>query len=285
LAAEAGLTRREVLALAAARLREAGVQDSRREALRILADHLGEAPGAVLSDQDRPVDLAGAAVFDRLIARRAAGEPLAHVTGLAGFRRLILRSDRRALIPRPETEGLVDLLLERCSSGAIADIGTGSGCLALALADEGRFRLVVGVDQSRDALDLARENIELTGLDVALVRGDLTSAFGEGRLDAVVSNPPYLAQGEYHALDPSVRTWEPASALVSGADGLHATSLLLVDACRAVKAGGWIALEVDSNRAGETARRALVSGWETADIHEDLYGRERYLLARRSDRL
>lgn len=276
-------TRGALLARATARLREAGVGEPRREALRILADHLGESTGAVLAGRDSPIEAADLARLEQLVARRAAGEPLPYVTGVAGFRRLTLRCDCRALIPRPETEGLVDLVLERCASGRIADIGTGSGCLALALADEGSFARVVGVDRSREALNLARENIELTSLSVSLVCGDLTSAFGGSSLDAVVSNPPYLASGEYESLDPSVRAWEPAAALVSGEDGLAATCRLLADAHRVVRAGGWIALEVDASRAGETAGCARASGWEAVAIHEDLYGRERYLLARRSD--
>ena len=277
------MTRGSMLDRAAARLREAGVGEARREALRILADHLGESVGALLADRDSPVSPADLTRIDRLVARRAAGEPLAYVTGMAGFRRLTLRCDRRALIPRPETEGLVDLVLERCTGGTIADIGTGSGCLALALADEGSFARVIGVDRSREALSLARDNVALTSLDLALVCGDLTSAFGEGTFDAVVSNPPYLTRGEYDSLDASVRAWEPASALVSGEDGLLAPRRLLADALRAVRAGGWIVLEVDASRAGETARCARASGWEAVDIHKDLYGRERYLLARRSD--
>jgi release factor glutamine methyltransferase len=283
LATEAAGTRGSLLARATLRLREAGVAEPRREALRILADHLGESPGAVLADKAAPIEPADLARLEQLVSRRAAGEPLPYVTGVAGFRRLALRCDHRALIPRPETEGLVDLVLERCTGGTIADIGTGSGCLALALADEGSFSLVVAVDRSREALGLARENVALTALGVTLVRGDLTSAFGDSSLDAVVSNPPYLATGEYESLDPSVRAWEPAAALVSGEDGLEATRRLLADARRAVGAGGWIALEVDASRAGETARCARASGWEAVDIHEDLYGRERYLLARRSD--
>jgi len=278
-------TPRELLARATIRLRQAGVQDPRREAVRILADLRGTSPGAVLSGQEQSVEPAEVVAYDRLIARRAAGEPLAYVTGLAGFRQLTLHADRRALIPRPETEGLVALLLERCSGGVVADIGTGSGCIALSLAEEGRFQSVVGVDQSAGALALARENAALTGLRVDLVRGDLTSAFAGECLDAVISNPPYLAQAEYDSLDSSVRDWEPASALVSGDDGLRATRLLLADAFRAVRAGGWIGLEVDSNRAGESVRLALASGWEAAEILDDLYGRERYMLARRSNGL
>lgn len=276
-------TRDSLLARATARLREAGVAEPRREALRILADYLGESVGAVLAHRGGPIDRADLARLDQRVARRAAGEPLPYVTGVAGFRRLTLRCDRRALIPRPETEGLVDLVLERCAGGIIADIGTGSGCLALALADEGHFARVVAVDRSREALSLARENSVSTSLGISLVCGDLTSAFGNGSMDAVVSNPPYLSCGEYESLDPSVRAWEPAAALVSGEDGLVATSRLLAEALRVVRAGGWIALEVDASRAGETARCAQSLGWEAVDIHDDLYGRERYLLARRSD--
>jgi release factor glutamine methyltransferase len=283
LATEAPGTRASLLASATARLREAGIGEPRREALRILADHLGESAGAVLAHRDAPLAPADLARLDQMIARRAAGEPLPYVTGVAGFRRLMLRCDRRALIPRPETEGLVDLVLERCTSGTLADIGTGSGCLALAFADEGSFARIIGVDRSREALSLARENIGLTALRVSLVCGDLTSALGDSSLDAVVSNPPYLAIGEYESLEPSVRAWEPAAALASGEDGLVATRRLLTDALRVVRAGGWIALEVDASRAGDTARSAWASGWEAVDIHEDLYGRERYLLARRSD--
>ena len=121
--AESGLSRRELLTRAASRLRRAGAQDPRREALRILADHLGVSPGEVLSAQELPVGPADAVAVGRLIERRAAGEPLAYVTGLAGFRRLTLHVDRRALIPRPETEGLVDLVLQRSRGGARQDDG------------------------------------------------------------------------------------------------------------------------------------------------------------------
>jgi release factor glutamine methyltransferase len=265
------------------RLREAGLEDPRREALRIWADYRELTPGAALADQATPVGPDQVEAYERLIGRRAAGEPLAYVTGWTGFRHLTLRSDRRALIPRPETEGLIDLLLERCPGGRVADIGTGTGCLALSLADEGRFEVIVGVDRSAAALELAAQNRRMTGLGVALVRGDLTSPFGRATLDAVVSNPPYLAEREWQVLDPSVRDWEPVAALTSGEDGLEATTQLLADAIRAVRAGGWIALEVDAARAGETARRAGRAGWTSVTIHQDLYGRERYLLAQRSE--
>ena len=154
--------------------------------------------------------------------------------------------------------------------------------LALSLATEGGFEGVTALDISADALALAEENRATAGARVHLVRGDLCGPLGAGALDAVVSNPPYLTAGEYAALDPSVKRWEPAAALVSGSDGLQATSRLLHDARAVLRAGGWLALEVDCTRAAAAAALAGALGWTDVAIHADLFGRERYLLARRS---
>jgi release factor glutamine methyltransferase len=237
----------------------------------------------VLLARDDGAAPAAAERFGAAVARRAAGEPLAFVTGRAGFRRLVLACDRRALIPRPETELLVELALERVQHGRAVDVGTGTGCIALSLAAEGRVGEVVAIDRSADALALAAENRRRSGLRVSLVRGDLASALGPGSADLVVSNPPYLTEAEWAALDPSVRDWEPRLALPSGADGLAATGALLEDARRVVRPGGWLALEVDAARAAEVARRASALGWTAVAVHRDLYGRERYVLARRSE--
>jgi release factor glutamine methyltransferase len=276
-------SRRALLADATAGLTAAGLGSARREALRIWADLLGEHPADAILWPDGVIDQAAAAAFLAAVDRRAAGEPLAHVTGRADFRTLTLRSDTRGLIPRPETEGLVDLLLPRVRGGRAADIGTGSGCLALSLALEGEFSQVVGVDQSAEALALARENRRLTGGAVALVRGDLCGPLRGAAFDALVSNPPYLTIGEYAVLDRSVRDWEPRSALESGRDGLEATTRLLDEARTVLRPGGWLAMEVDAGRAAESARRAGALGWTDVAIHADLFGRERYLLARRSE--
>jgi release factor glutamine methyltransferase len=221
--------------------------------------------------------------FRRAVERRAAGEPLAHVTGTMQFRHLTLASDRRALIPRPETEGLVDLALARVTEGCAADIGTGSGCIALALAAEGAFELVVGIDRSPDALALARWNREWTGLPVALVQGDLCAPLAPRGYDLIVSNPPYLTEAEHAALDPAVRDWEPAEALASGADGLDATRRLLAQALRPLRPGGWLVIELDGARAAQAEVLAREAGWEFVEVHEDLFGRARYLAARRSE--
>jgi len=281
---EAAATVAALLEAAATRLRHAGTTDPRREAWRIWAD-LEEAAGR------RPNPAAREEIasrdsrkrYEEAVARRVAGEPLAYVTGVAGFRRLTLRSDRRALIPRPETEGLVDLMLARAPGGRIADAGTGSGCIALALADEGRYDLVIATDRSREALGLARENQSRTGLPILLVLGDLLSAFRARSLDAVVSNPPYLTEAEYDALEGAVRDWEPREALASGRDGLAATRLVIEQAARVTRRGGWLGLEVDATRAPDVAQLASESGWIDATVHMDLFDRARYVLARRSE--
>jgi release factor glutamine methyltransferase len=277
-----GLSRGALIAEGAAVLRPVGRESARREALRIWTDLFGEdSATALLTAEDATPPRAEA--YREAVRRRAAGEPLAHVTGWAGFRHLLLRSDRRALIPRPETEGLVDLVLARVRAGRVADVGTGTGCIAMSLATEGGFDAVVGIDLSGDALALADTNRRLTGARVRLVRGDLTGPLRPGSLDALVSNPPYLTAGEHASLDPSVRDWEPSSALAGGTDGLEAINRLLEDGRTVLRPGGLLALEVDSARAGECARRAGAFGWADVAIHADLFGRERYLLGRRSD--
>lgn len=280
---ETAITLRGLLAEAAGRLRAAGIEAPAREALRIWADLWGREPGAALMENPA-VAPEEAGRFAAAVERRAAGEPLAYVTGWAGFRRLVLRADRRALIPRPETEGLVDLVLARAPAGRVADVATGGGCIALSLATEGRYRAVVGVDRSSEALALARENRALVGAPVELVRGDLTGALASGAFDAVVSNPPYVSEAEYAALPESVRAWEPREALESGPDGMAATTALLDDARRVLRPGGWLVVEVDARRADAAARLAGRLGWTAVEVRMDLFGRERYLLARRSEK-
>jgi release factor glutamine methyltransferase len=265
------------------RLRLAGIPEPRREALSLWAELARVSPAEALVDGHLPVGPKRAAEFQRAVQRRAAGEPLAHVTGWIGFRHLFLRSDSRALIPRPETEGLVELLLSRVQSGVVADIGTGNGCIALSLAREGAFSRVVGIDCSSAALALARVNSQIVGTEVDFVRADLCAGFRRGAFDAVISNPPYLTGAEYAQLDSSVRSWEPGLALVSGLDGLEATGRLIREVRDVLRGGGWLALEVDCTRSRVVAGLAAEHGWCDVSIHMDLFGRERYLLARRSD--
>ncbi|HJS47238.1 MAG TPA: peptide chain release factor N(5)-glutamine methyltransferase [Gemmatimonadales bacterium] len=249
---------------ARARLAAAGVADAVREA-RWLAE-------AAAEPRAEP--------FERLVARRCEGEPLAYVTGVAGFRRLLLHVDRRVLIPRPETEGLVELVLGEVPEGRVADVGTGSGCVALALADEGRYAEVTATDASPGALAVARDNAFRLGLRVAFLEGDLLAPLTGRRFDAVVSNPPYLSDREYAGLDPSVRDWEPADALASGPEGMDHTRRLLAGAGALLVPDGMLALEVDERRAAGTAAQAEAAGWRQVTMHDDPFGRARYVLAR-----
>ena len=266
----------------ARRLRQAGVAEPRREAIRIWASVTNGNAADVTLRGEQLVDGVTETRYERAVARRSAGEPLAHVAGKIGFRKLELISDARALIPRPETEGLVDLLLERVRTGRIVDVGTGSGCIALSLLHEGSFDDVVAVDRSGAALALAKLNCESTGLWPRLVEGDMCEPLKERAFDALVSNPPYLTEAEYRDLDPSVRQWEPELALVSGTDGMSATRRLLDEGRDVLSPGGWLALEVDCTRAAAMAALAEALGWQNVSVHVDLFGRERYLLARRS---
>jgi release factor glutamine methyltransferase len=272
-----------LLAPARARLAEAGIERPADEAIRLWSGLWRVSTSEAYLARQEAVTAEAAAQFERAVERRAAGEPLAYVVGWTGFRRLEIATDRRALIPRPETEGVVDLLLARQRTGVVADIGTGSGCLALALADEGDLTAVHAVDASTDALALAAATAATLGLPVQFQAGDLCAPIPDAALDALVSNPPYLTEAEYAGLDPSVKAWEPAEALVSGIDGLAHTRRLLDEGRRVVRPGGWMVIEVDSQRAAASAATARHFGWVGVEVHPDLFGRERYLIARRSE--
>ena len=271
------------LEAAATRLRSAGIEEPRREAERLWGGLRREGRSAAIVARGEPLTTEDDRVFAMAVQRRASGEPLAYVTGWCGFRLLELRIDRRALIPRPETEMLVELLLGRVSGGTIADIGTGSGCIALSLLAEGRFGRVIALDRSRAALDLARENAALVGSWPLFVLGDLATSLAADSCEAIVSNPPYLTVAEHDALEPAVRDWEPADALASGPDGMEATRALLTDGLRVVRPGGSIALELDASRARIAGESANAAGWTNVSVINDLFGRERYLLAQRSE--
>lgn len=271
---------RAVLDRASQRLAAAHLTEPRREATHIYAAVGGMTPGAVwLASQEPPT--ADVARFEAAVANRAAGVPFAYAVGQAAFRTLTLQLDRRALIPRPETEGLVDLVLARVTPGGLAaDIGTGSGCLALALAVEGRFDRVVAIERSAAAAALARANVAhiMPRVPVDVVEGDLLQPLAGRRWRAIVSNPPYLTAAEYDELDAMVRDFEPREALISGADGLEATRRLLQGAAGLLEAGGVLALEIDERRAHQVQALGEQAGLAVA-IHEDLFGKPRYALA------
>lgn len=271
----------ELLASASDILAAAGLPEPRRDALRIFADGAGTTPGEVQLARAAVVAAPRAEAFVAAVRRRAAGAPLAYVTGRAGFRHLELSVDERVLIPRPETEGIVDLVVQHGGVGAIADVGTGSGCIALSLRAETSARSVLAIDRSAGALAVARGNMQALGLHVTLVRGDLTTMVATGSLDVLVSNPPYIARDEYLALEPGVRDFEPRQALESGTDGLEATTRLLQDGRRVLRPSGLLVLELDASRAAVVGHAAASLGWDGITVQADLFGRARYLVARR----
>jgi len=226
------------------------------------------------------------------VAKRIQGAPLAYAVGRACFRHLTLDVDERVLIPRPETEQLVDLVLDELSAaegGVAIDVGTGSGAIAIALAAEGHFSRVYATDISRDAVEVARHNVEiskaLVRAPVDVLHGSLLGPLLDVRARAVVSNPPYIALGEAASLPASVRDWEPAVALFSGNDGLRATAQLVRQAADVLAPGSLLALEVDARRSSLVAE--LVSRerrFHAIRMELDLTGRERFVLARRQER-
>jgi release factor glutamine methyltransferase len=275
------------LTAAARTLAGAGYADPRREALCIGAIVVGVTPGHLWLHRDQVLDAGVDERLGRAVAARAGGAPVAYATGRASFRTVQLACDRRALIPRPETEGLVDLVLkgmgdrESGKGGLAADLGTGTGCLALALAVEGPFEGVIAVERDAAAAALARENVARVAppIPVEVREGDWLEPLGDGRYRVIVANPPYLTEAEWAALDPAVRDHEPRAALSSGPDGLDATRAVLAGAAGRLTADGVLALEIDERRAEAVRDLAGAMGWRRVAIHDDLFGRPRYAVA------
>ncbi|MGH7614727.1 MAG: peptide chain release factor N(5)-glutamine methyltransferase [Gemmatimonadales bacterium] len=273
-----------LLESAAATLVRSGVPEPRREVVALWSTLAGCSPGAVWIERDGPAAPALVEDFQEAVARRAAGMPAPYATGRAAFRTLELAVDRRALIPRPETEGLVELALRWAAGkpgGVVADVGTGTGCIALALAIEGRFERIIATDRSLEAAALARENVARVrpGVPVEVRVGHLLAPLPAERCRVIVANPPYLTEGEWAALDPGVREFEPKAALASGPDGLAATRALLAGARAVLEPGGLLALEIDERRHAAVRALAHDAGWSHVNIHRDLFGRPRYALA------
>lgn len=224
----------------------------------------------------------------RAARSRASGMPIQYATGRAAFRHITLTVDRSVLIPRPETELLVDIVLARhtINGGTLADIGTGSGAIAIALAMEGRFDRVIATDISESALKMAEMN---AASNAARLRcridfraGSMLDPLLGEELDVLVSNPPYIRDSEMAELPPDVRDWEPRTALASGHDGLEATRRILQEAPAVLVSGGLIALEVDARRAGASADILRHDDRYTGvEIIADLAGRPRFIAATR----
>jgi release factor glutamine methyltransferase len=269
------LTLAEVLKGATEYLAGRGIDTARVDAELLLARALGLSRIELYTQHDRPLTDAERTVARELVQRRGQREPLAYVLGDWDFRRLTLKTDRRALVPRPETEIVVErclALLEGVDTPRIADVGTGTGAIALALKQERPDAVVVATDISPDALELARENAAANELDVRFVQADLLEGI-DGPLDLVVSNPPYVGAEELDALEPEVREWEPRGALVDDGQTLR----LARDAQSVLT--GWLVLEVHEERAQALSDELAKLGYQGVSIGLDLAGRERVLEA------
>jgi len=274
-------------------LDEKGVESSRLDAEHLLAHALETTRLQLYLEYDRPLTPDELDRYRPLLRRRAAREPLQYVLGQVGFRDLELATDPRALIPRPETEVLVEAVLEWAREEGradlvAADVGTGSGCIALALATEGPMREVWAGDIAAPALALASENVERVDppVPVHLHQGrGLTFVPGDVKLDVVVSNPPYVRDDEGASLAPEIRDHEPADALFAGADGLAVIRTLIREVGARLRPGGLLALEIGAEQ-GEAVTGLLEDSRVFIDVglRADLAGRPRVITAvRRTD--
>jgi release factor glutamine methyltransferase len=268
-------TRSDALAAAGDALAAAGVDSPRLDAELLLAAASGVDRTAIAAEPEAGIDPPAARAFGAFVRRRVAREPVAYILGRRGFRRLELRVDGRALIPRPETELLVEVALE-LRPRRVLDVGTGSGAVALAVAEELPEAEVVATDLSLPALDLARENAERLGL-ASPVRFEHGTAPPGERFDLVLANLPYVREREWVELAPEITRYEPREALVAGPDGLEAIRSLLAapPECDA------IALEVGAGQAGEADGLLRESGFATTGRRRDLAGIERVVTGRR----
>jgi len=266
-----------------------GVDQPRLAAELLLAHALGWKRLDLFTrfEQDLPADKVDA--FREMVRRRGDREPLQHILGKASFRTLELRCDRRALTPRPETEELAAeaaRLLAGLEAPLVADLGAGTGCIAISLALAAPTARVVATDISAEALDLARENVAAHKLAdrVRLLRGNLCApllAEGlTGMLDLVVSNPPYVKTGEIAILEPEVRDHDPRVALDGGPDGLDFYRRILDEARPLMKPGGAMALELPEDGAAAVSAMAAELGWGQIVARKDMQGVERILLAK-----
>lgn len=267
-----------------------GVPPARAQARDLIAAVLDRPRFWPSANADSALAATDALAIEAAAARFREGMPMQYAVGKAGFRQLTLAVDRRVLIPRPETELLVELVLaaQRGGRGTVVDVGTGSGAIALALAAEGGFERVIATDVSADALDVARANVGAIPEDrrerVEFRQGQLLAPVAGEQVEVVVSNPPYISPAEARELPALVHDWEPHLALFADDDGMAAIRALVPEAAAVLLPGGLLALEVDARRA-DLAVAAVAADPRFTEVEHrlDLTGRPRFVVARRQE--
>jgi release factor glutamine methyltransferase len=277
-AAFGGASVREALDSAIIAIAASGSDSPRLDAELLLAEALGVDRVALVTEPRREVAGPAVRAFQDAVRRRSAGrEPVAYILGRRGFRHLELAVDPRVLVPRPETELLVEVGLELPEGARVVDVGTGSGAIALALKHERPDLEVLGTDSSADALAVARANAARLELDVEFFHGDLLAGVGE--VDAVLSNPPYVAEHERASLAPEIARHEPSAALFAGADGLDVTRRLIPAA--ASSGARLLAVEVAGEQAATVRELVHVAGFAQESVRRDLAWIERVVVGTR----
>jgi release factor glutamine methyltransferase len=281
----------EALTAATDALAAMGIPDARFDAELLLVEASGRGRASLIADPGATIDSTAARRFGELVRRRLRREPVAYIVGLKGFRRIELAVDRRVLVPRPETELLVEVALER-RPGRVLDVGTGSGAIALAVADELPEAEVIATDTSSGALEVARANAARLGL-ADRVRFEAGTVPEAGSFDLVLANLPYVAERDWSELQPEVTQWEPREALLAGPDGLDAYRNLLApmeagpaeclrptfsDRPEALDAAAAIAVEIGEGQALEVAELIRDAGFSEVEVREDLAGIERVVV-------
>ena len=272
---EAGSSVKDALTAAAEALEVSGVEQPRLDAELLLAEALETNRADLYAQPERALEPAAAERFADMLSRRSRREPVAYILGRAHFRELELLVDASVLIPRPETELLVDLAEDR---RRVLDVGTGSGAIALAVAQERDGARVTGIDNSYDAVQVARANAERLGLEVEFLIADLIVG---GPYDLIVSNPPYVREADWPTLQPEITLYEPREALVAGDDGLDVIRELVPAAVEVLVRGGMLAVEVGQGQARSVEGLFERSRFTHVETIRDLAGIPRVVTGRR----
>lgn len=280
-------TPRATVREAALRLEEAGVPEPHASAEILMSELVGRTRGelALLSE---PLSAGDAALYESWVLRRSLREPVQRILGYSYFRNLKLALGTHTLIPRSDTESVVDAALEtidrREGECRVLDLGTGSGAIAISIAQERKVCEVHATDVSEEALGLARENSALAGRCIKLHHADLAAGVGElaGKVDVLVSNPPYVPTATLDGLEPEVRDWDPRAALDGGADGLDFYRRIFEDCLPLLAPGADLVLEVGDGQAEEVLDLGRAAGYEPVGTRSDLAGSVRVALLRRA---